>query len=430
LSGYLSYYEECGEPLGSQALKNAIGILNAKAHIYAPEKEVYIRVAPLDNTVFVDLCNENREIIEITPDGWEFVKDPPVYFRRTKGMKALPVPIRGGKIKELTKFINVKSMDEWVLIVSWLYYTFSPTGPYPILILHGEQGSAKSTTAKMIRVLIDPSSSQLRTLQKNDRELMISAKNGWIVAYDNLSGVSKDVSDKLCRLSTGAGFSTRGLYTDSDEIIYNAARPIILNGIDDIANRNDLADRSLIVSLPCIPDQKRKTEDELWRDFESARPEILGALLDAVSCGLKNFKGVKLESMPRMADFAKRVVAAESKLPWKPGKFMEVYRANREESAMVSLESDVVAIAVKDFIEENKEWEGTTSELKDELENFFHGQTFLSDKYWPKRPNHLSNRIRRIAPSLRSAGICVDDKKIRGIKYWAFSMKESEGANG
>jgi len=95
----------------------------------------------------------------------------------------------------------------------------------------------------MLRNLIDPSSSQLRTLQKSDRELMISAKNGWVVAYDNLSGVSKDVSDRLCRLSTGAGFSTRGLYTDSEEVIYNASRPIILNGIDDIANRNDLAIR-------------------------------------------------------------------------------------------------------------------------------------------------------------------------------------------
>jgi putative DNA primase/helicase len=181
------------------------------------------------------------------------------------------------------------------------------------------------------------------------------------------------------------------------------------------------------VSLSRITDQQRKTEDELWKGFEVAKPKILGALLDAVSCGLKNFENTRLESMPRMADFAKRVVAAEPKLPWKPGEFNEVYQANREESAMTSFESNVVAMALKQFIEGKNEWQGTTTELKQELEGSHYNEEFINDKYWPKNPSQLSNRIRRISPSLRAAGISVEEKKVRGQRLWTFFLSNEEG---
>jgi hypothetical protein len=425
----MSYYDLHRNPPGPQVLNSVLSIVQAKTRHDAPLREVFVRVAPCGGNIYLDLCDDDRQVVEITPHGWSIVSDSPVYFRRAKGMRALSVPVKGGRIRDLEEYINVRKAEQWVLIISWLYYAFHPTGPYPILILHGEQGSAKSTTAKILRDLIDPSSSPLRTLQRNDRELMISARNGWVVAYDNLSGVSKDVSDRLCRLSTGAGFSTRGLYTDSDEVIYNAARPIILNGIDDIANRNDLADRSLLVSLSRITDQQRKTEDDLWKGFEVAKPRILGALLDAVSCGLRSYENTRVESMPRMADFAKRVVAAEQKLPWKPGQFIEIYQSNRDESAMTSFESDVVAMAIKKFIEEERQWQGTTTELKQKLEESHGMAGFINDKFWPKNPSQLSNRIRRISPSLRAAGISVDEKKVRGQKLLAFCLNDKEGVD-
>ena len=140
-----------------------------------------------------------------------------------------------------------------------------PTGPYPVLILQGEQGTAKSTAAKVLRLLIDPSAAPLRTAPLDERDLMIAARNGWIIALDNLSGLSSWLSDALCRIATGGGVSTRELYSDTDEVLIDVQRPIILNGIDDIATRQDLIDRSIIINLEPIPENKRKPEAEFWQ---------------------------------------------------------------------------------------------------------------------------------------------------------------------
>jgi hypothetical protein len=273
----------------------------------------------------------------------------------------------------------------------------------------------------MLRALIDPAVSPLKTLPRNERDLMIHSKNNWIIAFDNLSGLSRAMSDTLCRLSTGGGLSTRSLYSDSDEVIFDAIRPMILNGIDNIASRNDLADRSLLVNLPRIPESKRKLERELWNDFESVKPSVLGGLLNAVSYALKNVNNVKLDTLPRMADFAQWVVAAEPKLPWGTGKFMEVYKENRNEAMSAVFEIDGFSMVLKDFLEDAKSWSGTASELKATLEQYNQDEDIVRSKYWPKSPNWVSQKIRSIAPSLRSIGIDVDF--LPKGKVWEFNSK-------
>src|SRR5215208_4286958 len=102
-------------------------------------------------------------------------------------------------------------------------------------------------------------------------------------------------------------------------------KPVILNGITDVVSRPDLLDRALIVSLPPIPEQERRSEAELWREFEQARPAILASLFDAVSGALSSVEDVRLEGMPRMADFALWATAAEEALGWDSGAFMAAY---------------------------------------------------------------------------------------------------------
>jgi hypothetical protein len=407
---YLSkaYYDQYGKPPGSQGLQNALAVLQGNAQFNSPENKTHVRLAGYKDSIFLDLCNDSWEAVEIDSNGWKIVKNPPVSFRRPRGMLALPKPEHGGDINELRHIINVKKESDWVLIIAWLIGSFSPAGPYPILLVHGEQGSAKSTTARILRELLDPSAAPLRTLPRSERDLMIMAKNGWIIAFDNLSGVKPWLSDALCRLSTGGGFSTRGLHTDSDEVIFDAERPMLMNGIDNIANRQDLASRSLIINLPRIPAKRRKLEQDIWKEFDNMKPRILGSILDTVSFVLRNIQNVHLNSYPRMADFAKWIVAAEPFLPWKNGKFETYYQVNQKESAFSAFESDNVAMAIKKFVETNKEWEGTATELKDELESYKTYEEFTTDKSWPKMPNYLSNRVSRIADSLRSVGIDVE----------------------
>jgi len=154
---------------------------------------------------------------------------------------------------------------------------------------------------------------------------MIAATNGWVIGLDNLSRLPDWLSDALCRLATGGGFATRELYTDSEERIFNAQRPIVINGIEELATRGDLLDRSILMYLPSLGESNRKHERQFWGDFEQAQPRILGALLDIVSAALRELPTTHLKTLPRMADFALWASAAAGACEWTSEKFLDAY---------------------------------------------------------------------------------------------------------
>jgi hypothetical protein len=272
-----------------------------------------------------------------------------------------------------------------VLLLSWLAAALRPTGPYPVLILQGEQGSAKSTAQRILRALADPSTVPLRTTPREERDLLIAATNGWVVSFDNLSGLPVWLSDALCRLATGGGFGTRQLYTDQEEVLFSATRPTMLNGITDVATRPDLLYRSLIVELPVLPEERRKTEREIWAEFAVEHPRVLGALFDAVSGAMRRLPEVRLEKLPRMAEFAEWAVAAEAGLGLDEGAFMRAYGEARSDAVGQALEGDPVAEAVLAFMGERRQWLGTASELHKRLVPKV-DEEVRRTKAWPKSP--------------------------------------------
>ena len=199
-----------------------------------------------------------------------------------------------------------------VLRIAWLLATLREHGPYPVLTVIGEQGSAKSTLIELLRLLVDPNVANLRAPPREDRDLFISAGNSHVLAYDNLSGLPPWLSDGLARISTGAAYASRALYTDQEEVLVRAEKPIALNGITDIVSRADLADRCIFVTADRILDKDRKPKEEVMAAFEAERASILGALLDAVAGGIRTLPGVTGGDWPRMADFAKWATACES----------------------------------------------------------------------------------------------------------------------
>jgi hypothetical protein len=219
-------------------------------------------------------------------------------------MQPLPTPAPGGSIEMLRSFLNLRSKADFVLVVAWALAVLRDRGPYPVLVVSGEQGSTKSTFSAILRALLDPNTAPLRALPREDRDLFIAATNGHVLAFDNVSGLPAWTSDTLCRLATGGGFAVRQLYTDQDEVLFDAARPVILNGIEEIVTRPDLADRALFLTLEPIPEERRRPEAELWASFEIQRPLILGVLLDAIVEGLRRLPKTHLPKLPRMADFA------------------------------------------------------------------------------------------------------------------------------
>ncbi|MGZ9871791.1 hypothetical protein ACU3L3_25815 [Priestia endophytica] len=386
------------------SLKEAISALEAKAVLRGGLAKIHTRVAETDEGIYIDLCNDKWEVIEIKKDGWRVIPEPPVYFKRSHVMQALPKPSKNGDIDDLKSFINYNTEDDYKLIIAWLLSTMKENNPFPLLTLQGEQGSAKSTTTKALRTLIDPSSLPLRALPKDEQTLAISANNTWILAYDNLSGLSTSMSDSLCKMATGGGLSVRELFTTGEEAIFNIMRPSILNGIDDIAQRPDLLDRSIVINLPSISEEKRTDEKTFWARFNSKQPSILGALCDVVSSGLNELPYTSLEKYPRMADFAKWITACEKALSWTDGEFMKIYNMNRGKAIDQGLESDPVAVAVQLFMEDKTEWIGTTSDTLAQLNRYVSNEKVRNSKAWTT-PNKLKNRMRRIATSLRTKGI-------------------------
>ncbi len=236
-----------------------------------------------------------------------------------------------------------------------------PARSYPALILSGEQGSAKSTTARALRSLIDPNSAPLRAEPRDARDLAIAARNGWVMSFDILSSVSPWLSDGVVPPVDRRRVATRELRSDDGEILFDGQRPVILTGIEELATRGDLLDRAIVLHLPAIPVGKRQAEASFWAAFEREAPAMLGALLTAVSTAIARLPETHLERLPRMADFALWATAAEPGLGLETGAFIDAYTGNRADANDLALEASPVAAAVLTLIESIGRWEGQPS---------------------------------------------------------------------
>ena len=416
------FYEREAEAISSKAIKEAVSVLEAEALYEGPEHPVFIRVAERNGAIYLDLANPAREAAKITAEGWRILSNPAVRFVRPKGMLPLPRPKRGGSVDELLDFVNIKRRDDQVMLVGSLLSALQPRGPYPPTEFQGGKDSGKSTTMRVCRSLINPNTAPIRGEPHEVRDLMIAARNGWYIAFDNLSYLPRWLSDALCRLSTGGGFATRRLYTDLEEVLIDAQRPVMLTGIEDLAIRDDLRDRTVTLELPPIPDERRRTEKELWQEFEKARPRILGALLDAVSYALGNLSKVNLPSIARMADFEVWVTAAEPALGWPKGTFREAYARNRRIAKRRAAEREPVSSLIMALVREEGEWKGTVSDLLRKLEARAGRRIRL-----PVTPAALGTRLRRrLKPDLWAAGVEVifDREGHRGERTVLITRRE------
>lgn len=407
------YRKRTGKVPNGEALSNALATVEAAAVFEGPEHAAHVRVAARDGRVYLHLGDAESTVVEIDASGWRACPNAPVRFRKPAGMVALPVPQPGGRLTDLRAFLNVPDDNGFALVVAWLTGCFRPDGPFPLLVLLGEQGSAKTTTGRVVKKLIDPSAAAVRSEPREARDLMIQGRNGWALAFDNLSHLPAWLSDAFCRLATGGGFSTRELYTDDGEIIFDAKRPVSMNGIEDFVTRADLLERSLLIRHPPIPEEKRRPESEFWAAFDAAHPKLLGAVLDRVSAGLRELPRVKLDRLPRMADFALFAAACE-RGSGEGARFLSAYAENQAGAHEQALDGSPLPAALLALMEGRECWEGAPADLHAALAKF---APTPEPKDWPKKPNALTNKLRRLAPNLRRVhGLHVEDGRESGGK--------------
>ena len=385
----------------------------------AGQRRVYLRTATHGGKLYIDLGDDSWRVVEIDSEGWRVLSDPPaVRFRRPKTAGPLPEPV-GGDAREglgaLRPFLNMGEGD-FKLCAAWLLASLRDTGPYPLLVLTGENGSAKSTMARLLRSLVDPARPPTTGMPSNERDAAIAARHRHVLVYDNLSGLPIWLSDTLCRLSTGEGFVTRALHTDHEEVVIEASRPVILTGIENPSVRGDLADRSIIIRLLRIGNAARRTESELMEAFEDVRPRIFGALLSGLSEGLRKEGSVRLERLPRMADFCKWAVACEGAY-WPSGTFMAAYDDAQASATEDVLEDTPIWPALRQLLEEEAgSFEGTATELLNRLGA--HQKDRKTPRTWPSTGAVMGKQLTGLAPSLRSLGYTAELRRTKQGNSW------------
>ncbi|MBW1966539.1 MAG: toprim domain-containing protein [Deltaproteobacteria bacterium] len=404
-----NFFDQFDKPPGGQALSDALNVVEAKAQFSgAPKREVFLRVAEYNGKVYLDLCNEDWQVVEISADGWQVINVSPVPFKRPPGLLPLPEPRKGNKasFKALRKYVNLKSENDFILLVAWLVGALRAQGDHVILVLQGPEGTGKTTAARLIKGIVDPNVSSERSSPRNEEDFIIGASNNHVTSFDNISGIPPWLSDALCRLSTGGGLATRRLYTNDEEKLFYARRPALLTGINPMPTRNDLARRCIVLNLEPIRGQVLEEKALIKKFRNNDLPGILGTLCDAVSVALRN-EQMEPKNLPCMASFTAWVLRAEKALPWKAGAFRSAYKENTQNIIEMAVDADLVSSAIQEFMTGRESWEGTASELLGELCEIVPEKN-QRQKAWPQAPNVLSNKLKRASNFLRQVGIEVE----------------------
>lgn len=395
--------------------------LNQVIHAFdalAGEKQhrLHLRIAEYEGAFWYDLADPGWRAIKITPTGWGVVDKPPIIFRRYQNTGAQVEPKQdGGNLWELFELVNLKSENDKILLLVYLVTLLVPEIPKPILVVYGEKGAGKSTLLRIIRTLVDPAVEPLLTLRSDERELAIQLDHNYAAFFDNISGVSQWQSDFLCRAATGAGFTTRALYTDEEERIFRLKRAVGITGINLVAGGTDLQDRFLSIELERIDKKERREEREILTEFERLRPYLFGAMLNALAEAMQIKPQMKFSELPRMADFAAWGAAVAEAIGIDSKDFMAAYWQNIGQINEGVLESHPLAAAIVALLQRKHEWKGAPGKLLEELENVATEERIdTKSKAWPKSSASLTRRLREIASNLAEAGIKIETGKDTG----------------
>ncbi len=400
----LTYFDVVNGVPNDNSIKSAIGLLGAIARHRGEQREVFVRRAFYDGRLYVDVCDDRWRAIEVLPstdskqDNWRIVDEPPVLFLRAPGMLALPEPKRGDPkrgIARLKAQMRTRSFDDFVIIVAFMLDALCGRGPHAVLFFTGESGSTKTTHSKMVRLLTDPHARPVRSKPKELRDVYIAAIKSGMVVYNNLSSLPEWLSDVLCVVSEGSSDSRRELFSDDDESVIFARAPIILAAINNIVTQGDLGARTLYAGLAPVPDSERKDEPELWKEFNEAAPEILGALLTGLSVGLRRLPTIKA-NLPRMATFARFVMGAETAF-WDQGTFAAAYEVNAQNAVADALDANTTVSVFRDFMGDcpDGNWKGTATQL----------HAALTERI--RKPEHDANEAHQAAVAARNPDLQV-----------------------
>lgn len=423
-------FSPLGDILSSESLLKILRVLKAEAEFSGkPRKELYLRVAKLQDTIYYDLTNSKWQAVKITPEGWSIINSP-VLFKRYSNQTEQVMPLRPTRIAaggpgaagdifdDFLELLNISgNKDNKLLfkcyIVSLLYHGIV----HAALMLHGEGGSAKTSLQEFIKMLVDPSAVLTLSISYDIESMAQKIAHNYVCYLDNISKIPDIISDLLCRAITGTGFMKRELFTVDEEVIYQLKYCIGLTGVNLAATKPDLIDRGLIIEHKNIPNKKRMVT--ITNKFDKLRPKLLGYIFDILTKVLKFEKehpeGLQLQNYPRLADFAEIGEIISRCMNNKDNAFLEAFQRNIDSRHRRIVNDSPVGQALEVFMGQKEQingWTGTMGDLlpllRDIAKKDLQLESVKNGKYWPQVPTSLSKRINEIKPSLRAIGIEIE----------------------
>ena len=408
-----SYWEAEDQKVPNQeALSAALNVLEGFAVFDGQDHRLCNRVAWLDEELWYDLTDNTWRAVRISSKGWEVVDKPPILFQRHNHQIPQVTPVQRGDPKAILKFLRPASESESVLLLAYIGSCFIPDIPHPIPIVHGDPGSGKSTRLRLVRQLLDPSELPLLSLPRDAQAAVQLLSHHWIAYFDNVSSLPDWLSDLLCRACSGEGASKRQLFTDDDDVIYSYRRCVGLNGVNIVADKPDLLDRSIILHQARIVGKVLLEDRDLLQAFKNELPEILGGFLDALCRAMAIKSEVNLPWRSRMVDFVVWGAVIARALGYTEAQFLQAYSENIHAQNQAVLAASLVATAILNFMADKDSWTGTPAELLAALEPVADSLKINTKQQgWPKNPNWLTRRINEVRVNILAEGISVLDAK-------------------
>ena len=427
--------EFLGEFPNTHVAEEVAGRLISVALFSDESKPLEVRIARKDNDegmpeeLWYDLRDKQGLAVHITKDGYKIEK-PPIIFRRYDHQheQVKPEAGTGGRLDDIYKIINLTKRDDRVVFTVFLISCFVASFPKPILLITGTNGSGKSTPCRILHRLIDPSAMEDGTaLVKDTNELVRQANKLCLLHFDNVDGreISNELSDNLCRITTGQALMRRTLFENDEDTIFEVKRPIIMNGIGRLVEKEDILDRSIIISMQRIPEDERKPENSIYAEFKKMKPYLLHEIFTALSKAIAIYPNIRLKSSHRMADFEVLGYAICEALDGYSGQeWLEIYDRVVKRQVENALESSATAQIAKFLVDRSEYhiWEGTASSMLNF--EFSEGDNYtLTDNdrniikaikenpTFPKNASALGAQLNRAESTLRSLGIIIEHSK-------------------
>ena len=404
------YYDAYEKLPTERSLDQVVLYLLGEALEHQPENPKY-RIKAKGGYVYYDLCRDEG-FVKIGPEGCEIRSDENGLFKHysTELEQAIPNTFDPEDLERLKIYINLTEKD-WLLFTVYLISCFYPDIEHPIISVRGARGSGKSTILKILKSLIDPSSQQPGNLNQNMDSLQTLLGSCYYLPIDNLSKISARQSDIFCQAVTGGGYVKRELYTDKDIVTINFTALIAMNGILDVVHKDDLANRTVFFKTSPLTGDSRIVNNNMWNDFETEKPEILGAIFSILSKALTIYGEIDLPEYHRLGDFEKLGYAiAESIGEGLGEEFLEALKRNEQAQMDAVYEGTPLVPIVINFMSSYERWEGKMSTFYKML--FSHSRTEMDDEFeesdFPGNAASLGKQLVALVDVFANFGIDIE----------------------